>query len=267
MRGFTTIFSLLIGTLASASVPPKIESHFENLRGCFLLYNLKAKKLEAVYGEENCKMRLTACSTFKIPLALMAIDSGVIDENSKFKWDGSKNEIGSWNQDQTTPTWMKYSVVWVSQQITPKLGAKKINDYLQKFRYGNKDMSGGIYESWLTKKGTLKISAFEQLEFMLEFWQELLPVKKKAFETTKNIAFIEKSPNGFELHGKTGSGFLGHDDSRRIGWFVSHIGGNGKDYIAITSITDKVSPKEKSYGGMQAREITKAILKDYGLWN
>jgi hypothetical protein len=39
---------------------------------------------------------------------------------------------------------MKESVLWVSQDITEKLGMDKILDGLNVFSYGNQDMTGGL---------------------------------------------------------------------------------------------------------------------------
>lgn len=50
---------------------------------------------------------------------------------------------------------MQFSVVWVSQEITQKIGLNKIKNYLKDFDYGNQDFSGdkernnGLTEAWL----------------------------------------------------------------------------------------------------------------------
>jgi len=53
----------------------------------------------------------------------MAFDAGILkDEGSGMKWDGTKTSRQEWNRDQTAASWMKYSVVWFSQRLTPQLG-------------------------------------------------------------------------------------------------------------------------------------------------
>ena len=250
------------------------KNYFITSDGCFLLYNLKTEKLELVVDEKNCKQRLTACSTFKFPLALMAFDSNVIeDENTKFKWDGVHRSIESWNQDQTALSWIRESVVWVSQQITPKLGAESIRSYLKKFNYGNQDMSAGLTSAWLTitktdsdsGKGSLKISAFEQLDFLKHFWKHEMPVSSLAWEKTNRVTFIQKSPSGFDFSGKTGSGYL-ENLKGEFGWFVGHIQGNGKEYVMVTNFIRNRPASDSTFPGPKAREITKQILNDRGLW-
>ncbi len=124
---------------------------FEKLDGCFLLYDMKSKDYIEEFNSARCRQQTAPCSTFKVPLAVMAFDAGVLkDEQTKFKWDGKKRSILTWNQDQTASSWMKESVVWYSQIITKKMGRKKVQAYLDKFQYGNHDFSGDIATAWLT---------------------------------------------------------------------------------------------------------------------
>jgi beta-lactamase class D len=268
---FTTCHSVP----AYADTPATGKDFFHGTQGCFLLYNLKSGQFEKVVGGPQCRRRLTACSTFKLPLALMALDAGVIqDENTTLKWDGVKRFNQAWNQDQTAATWIRNSVVWYSQWLTPRLGLKRIKSYLKTFHYGNEDFSDGLQQSWLTigsgdpsePTGSLKISAYEQVELMKNYWNEAFPLSKHAYEVTRKITYLETSGKGFELSGKTGSGFFGPHHDLRIGWFVSHVGGNDRNYIAVTSFTDRTPLKDPGYAGFQAREITKSILADLGLW-
>ena len=260
---------------AYPNTPATGKDYFRGTQGCFLLYNLKSGEFEKIIGNEQCRKRLTACSTFKLPLALMALDAGVIqDENTTLKWDGVRRSTQAWNQDQTAASWIKNSVVWYSQRLTPQLGLSQIKKYLKMFHYGNQDFSDGLQQSWLTigdgdpakHRGSLKISAYEQAEFMKNYWNESFPLSKHAYIVTRKITFLETSSKGFELSGKTGSGFLGPHHDLRIGWFISHVGGNSQSYIAVTSFTDVTPSKDPSYGGFRARDITKTILADLGLW-
>src|SRR6476659_4653951 len=69
-----------------------------------------------------CKKRMPPCSTFKLPLAAMSIDSGILDEKTILKWDKTPQKIKSWEQDADARTWLKESIVWFSQRLTPQLG-------------------------------------------------------------------------------------------------------------------------------------------------
>lgn len=263
------ILFLLLLISCSSGISTKM-NYFPDMRGCFLLYNLKTNTFDKVIGE-TCKERFPACSTFKIPLAIMAFDSGVLkNEKQILKWDGKKQFLEIWNKDHNAQTWMKESVVWFSQRITPILGEMKFQKYLNDFQYGNQDLSGGITQSWLTspseKTKKLAISAYEQVEFIKKLWTNQLPVSKRSMELTKNITYLETSPKGFRLSGKTGSNFFDINQTIHFGWFVSHLVKDDQEYIAVTNISDLKPSHSKFFGGFRAKEITKTILTNEGLW-
>lgn len=245
-------------------------NYFENAEGCFLLYNMKTDTFDKVVGEDNCKTPYTASSTFKVPLSVMAFDSKVLkDENEILKWDGKKDIREVANKDHNAKTWMSDSIVWFSQRLTPKIGKAKMQSYLDKFQYGNRDLSGGLTEAWHvspSKGGTLTITGYEQIEFMKKLWRDQLPASKRSMQITRDLTYLETSPNGYELHGKTGSNYFDTEKKVRLGWFISHIHKGKQEYIAVTNFRDLGPQNSGRYGGPHAKEITKKILADLNLW-
>lgn len=251
------------------TLPTWGKTYFTDTKGCFLLYNLKTKTFEKEMGGKECKEQLPPCSSFKIPLAVMAFDSGVLkDENQILKWDGTKHLRPEENQDLDAKSWLKYSVVWFSQKLTPQMGEKKFQKYLDDFNYGNKDLSTGITEAWIMppdSKKALKISPYEQVEFMEKLWTDTLPVSKRSMELTRKISFLETSPKGYALSGKTGSGIFPKNRKTHLGWFIAHLQKEDQQFIAVTRIIDLKSTNG-GYGGPRAKQLTKDILADLGLW-
>ncbi len=248
------------------------EELFRDLKACFIAYDLNTDKIVAERGGANCTERAPACSTFKVPLALMAFDSKVIaDESHSFKWDGVNHPISAWNQDQTATTWMKESVVWVSQTITPEIGVEKIAEYLKLFNYGNGDLSGGLTTAWLPMKSkgpgsaTLLISPNEQLEFMKGFWKQSFKISQDAYKKTKHLIQLESLPHGFFMSGKTGSGLVGERGRTRLGWFIGHVEGHGFQLLTIMKFLDSDAQSLKRPAGEQAKEMTLRILRANGL--
>lgn len=239
-------------------------------KGCFLLYDLKTEKFVVEKGN-TCKEEIVACSTFKVPLAVMAFDSGVLkDEKQVLKWDGTKyTMVEAWNGDHNAETWMKNSVVWFSQRLTPMMGQKRTQEYLTKFEYGNKDLSAGLTDAWIEKPTapkTLAISPYGQIAFMKKLWQGTLPASQRAMLLTKKIMFLETSPKGFDLSGKTGSNF--YDDERKLhlGWFIAHVKKGEKEYLSVMNFSDVKPFEGKGFGGMRAKEMMKEYLAAEGLW-
>jgi len=254
----------------ACAAEPDFARLFAGRDGCFALYDVKANKLVVRYNPERCAKRVSPCSTFKVPLALMAFDRGVlVDENSAMKWDGKKSGRDAWDRDQTAATWMENSVVWFSQRLTPQLGIETVKSYLAGFDFGNQDMSGGLTTAWL--ESSMTISPDEQLRFWEKFWREELPVSKHAFAMTKKITLVDTSASGWTLHGKTGSGATGAGGPRQkivlgLGWYVGHVGKGDREYVFVTNYSDRVRSSDTRPGGWVARDIAKKILTEMGLY-
>jgi len=271
MKKWLLVLFVFVNTGISFAQKDAALQYFDGMDSCFLLYNMKTQAFEKVIGERRCRERLSPCSTFKVPLAVMAFDSAALkDEGQILKWDGKINTREVANHDQNAKTWMKDSIVWFSQRLTPQIGEKKLKDYLQAFHYGNEDMSAGIAQAWLiqpdAKGPALKVSGYEQVDFLKALWTGTLPVSQRALQMTKDITYLETSPNGFRLNGKTGSSYYSNGGNKRLGWFIAHIDNGVKEYIVVTNFSDVIDNKESAYGGVKAKEITKKILIDQGLW-
>ena len=56
---------------------------------------------ETVVGGDECDRRTLPASTFKIPHALIALDTGVVSDSTTMKWDGTKQDFPAWERDHT----------------------------------------------------------------------------------------------------------------------------------------------------------------------
>jgi len=175
---------------------------------------------ETLVRQGDCGRRVTPASTFKIAISLMGYDSAFLKDaqfpalpfrDGYVDWGGA-----DWRQPTDPTRWMKYSVVWFSQQVTQSLGEARFQRYVDEFQYGNKDLSGdpgkhnGLTKAWINS--SLKISPLEQLSFLRKVVNRQLPVTSHAFDSTSEITRIALLPNGWDLHGKTGTGSDGAYD-------------------------------------------------------
>lgn len=268
---------------AATLTPQEYTQQLKNYDACFILYDLNNQKIVSEYNPNNyCNQRIAADSTFKVALSLMAFNQGIINQKTVFTWDGKTRDLPQWNQNQTPSTWLKYSVVWVSQQITTQLGYARIKHYLAGFDYGNQDFSGdpgknnGLMYAWLGS--SLKISAVEQLNFLKAMLSNELPVNNDAVTYTKANMYQGKLDNGADYYGKTGAGRHGRNEREtnpsklRDGWFVGFIDNGSEHYIFVSNLTDKVpASSDKSYGipalsppgSAVLKPITIQLLNDY----
>lgn len=235
---------------------------YNKTTGCFLLYDVTNDQEIAFYNREKSKIRMAPDSTFKIALSLMAFDSKIINQDTKFSWDKVDRGLSLWNQDQTPQTWIRNSVVWVSQAITPKLGLDRIQRYLVSFDYGNKDFSGnpqrndGLTNAWL--ESSLKISPAEQVVFLKKLILRNLEVTKSAIQSTLDNMFLMESDKGTKIYGKTGAGFSS-DRSLQNGWFEGFaVTKEGHKYIFVSALTGALGNKLVS--SLKAKEIAFTLV-------
>jgi beta-lactamase class D len=158
-------------------------------------------------------------STFKIPHALIALETGVVADTDKevIRWDGVVREIEPWNRDHTLRTAMQYSVVPVFQQVASRIGAERMKKFVDAFDYGNRDIGGALDRFWLD--GALRISALEQIEFLKRFHGGDLPVSKRSLMLVKDILTVEKTDDA-TIHFKTGA--FAKDGKLVFGWLVGY---------------------------------------------
>lgn len=146
--------------------------------------------------------RFLPASTFKVPAALIALDTGVVRDahGDVFPHDGEPFIVPACNADQTLASALPRSCVPVFAKIGRMIGDDRLAPALRAFGYGNAAASGA-YPYWL--RGNLRIAALEQIAFMDRLRREALPVSVAAMRMVTEIIEIERSGD-FVLRGKTG---------------------------------------------------------------
>ncbi|RFB33148.1 class D beta-lactamase [Brevibacillus sp. VP] len=220
--------------------------------GTFILREVKTLRTY-VFNEERAKTQQAPQSTFKIANALIGLQTGAVeDENTVKQWNGKKWSRTSWNQDHTLASAMRESVVWYYQAMARDIGKNRMQEWLDKIGYGNKDISGGIDQFWINS--SLRISPLEEVEFLSKLVNETLPFDKGVMRTVKQLIFLEESGD-HALYGKMGGSI-----EPPFGWFVGFVVKKDRTYIFATNM-DGIG----SNPNQQAKETTLRILKSIGL--
>lgn len=210
----------------------------------------------------DCNTAWTPQSTFKVALSVMGFDSHLLQDASSPSWSLPKGEepyISACNNDHVPRTWIRDSCLWYSRILTQKLGMKKFRNYVQKFTYGNQDLSGekgknnGLTQAWVT--ASLKISPEAQTEFLEKLVEGRLPASKLAQARTREIMFIQELTGGWKLYGKTGNGNQvdqqGNKTELQHGWFVGYMEKNRRTIVFANHIVDQ--QKQKTFASLRAR--------------
>jgi beta-lactamase class D len=177
-----------------------------------------------VSDEDRAERAILPASTFKIPNSIIALETGVVSDPDRdvFKWDGVKRAFPGWNQDHTLRSAIAASAVPVYQEIARKIAPERMQQYVDAFDYGNRNIGGGIDRFWLT--GDLRISPLQQIRFLDKLRRGALPASKRAQDLTCDILPVTKSGNSL-IRAKTG--LVGMDDrtvtdsgKSSVGWLV-----------------------------------------------
>lgn len=167
-----------------------------------------------VVNPERAAERLSPASTFKVPHALFALDAGVIeDEVEVIPWDGLERDVPAWNQDQTLRSALRYSTVWAFQRLARQIGGERERDYLGAIEYGNAALGDDVETFWLD--GSLRISAYEQVDFLERLYAMALPFDEADQRLVKDI-MINEAGRDWILRAK--SGWDGE-----VGWWIGWV--------------------------------------------
>ena len=117
--------------------------------GTFVGYKVDDYLIVASDKVRSGEAKLPA-STFKIPNSVIALETGVVADPDKdiFKWDGVTRSIEAWNKDHTLRSAIAVSAVPVYQEIARRIGAERMQKYLDLLDYGNRDIGDGIDQFW-----------------------------------------------------------------------------------------------------------------------
>lgn len=224
MRSVAVLF---LAACASASAKPPVEKQWAD--GCFMMRTADGTLIES--DRKRCAQPRRPFSTFKIPNALIALDAGVLDgADAQMTWDKTrvpdeKKYLDSWRKPHTLRTGLAVSAVPHFRTLALQIGEDKMRAGLEKLKYGNRDISGGLDKFWLG--GGLRISAAEQLAFVDALANGTLDVSDHAQAVLAEITVLARSKSAV-LHGKTGSGPIEHGKGGWLVWQVGWIENAGK---------------------------------------
>lgn len=224
-------WAVLLAALSGITLAPRAQ---EALRACVVV--IDAGKADRWSGSaEECATRLSPASTYKIPHALIGLETRAVTATTIEKWDGTAYpNQAKWNTDHTVLSAMRPSVLWFFQRMAPRIGADRAREWLERFDYGNRDTSGPVTTYWVN--GTLRISPDEQLAFLKKFYDGALPVARVHLDQVKGSMFqapgtVENARGvhqldaqwrpGMRLSSKTGASTI--ESGQSVSWLVGEL--------------------------------------------
>ncbi|MBU2708420.1 class D beta-lactamase [Zooshikella marina] len=260
-KTFKTKINLLIGTailLTSfsswATEDAKLSSIFNKykINGTLVISSANGKTTY-IHNKKRANKAFLPASTFKIPNTLIGLQEGAIKANNHlFKWDGEDKGWKIWNQNHTLKSALQNSCIWCYQEVAQDIGRLKYQQHLYKMSYGNQKL-GDLTTFWLN--GDLRITAYQEVEFLKKLYAEALPYKKEYQRKTKDIMIVENTPT-YTLYGKTGW-VMKEEKGMDIGWFVGFVKTKAAVWFYAINI-DLIKSTDRQYRQKIVKEALKA---------
>lgn len=217
----------------------------------------------------ECEVRTAPASTFKIPHALIALQSGVISADEVVRWDGTAHRFDTWRRDHTVDSAIKWSVLPFFQRTAQLLGGERMREGLKALQYAADTFDGDVRTFWLN--GDLVVSPAEQLTFLQRLFAGRLPM------TAANSAVVANAlrmPNGrillaagshpFSLdwptttivHAKTGNTQV---RGEYVSWLVGALELEGTRYVFAARARSRARLEATAGADVARRGFNKAL--------
>jgi beta-lactamase class D len=195
------------------------------INGTMVIQSLDGK-VQFIHNNKRAKEQLMPGETFEIPLTLIALSTGAIENKEDvIRWDGRDKGSPKWNRDQTLESAFATSCQWYFQNVALSVGERRLGSYLRKIDYGNKSLKYDVTMCWFD--GRLEISALGQIEFLEKYYKNKLPHSKSEMElVTEMIPVIKTS--SYTLRGRKG---IVKSILPNIGWYIGFVETTGKVYF------------------------------------
>lgn len=230
---------------------------------CTFVLLSEAEDRYQVINSLRANTRYTPASTFKIANSLIALDTGAlsgIDVELRVDLD-SYPEEDWWQPAWATTTYdlrgaFQNSVYPIYRSIASNIGESAMSQYLDRFDYGNQDISSGLDSFWVA--GSVEISAMEQVGFLQRLHHNSVGLQQSTLDGLREIMLVEET-DAYRLFGKTGAALLA--DGNVQFWYVGFVEkATGVHYFAF-NMQRPPSPQNA-----QLRiELSRAYLREFGI--
>lgn len=230
---------------------------------CFMLQALDGSK-PVVSDRAECNVKASPASTFKVPHALIALETGVVkDPLAMVAWDGSEQPYDVWKRDHSLDSSMKWSVLWFYRRTAAAIGRERMLASLKKLGYGSDTYEGEQTSFWVN--GELVVSPAEQLTYLRRMYRYELPAARANVEAVKAAMRMPEGavtmargthpfPVAGVVHAKSGNTTVAGE---RVSWLVGHLARGGKEYVFVARKRGSASLPGTAGADLALRELKK----------
>jgi beta-lactamase class D len=227
------------------------------LKGCILISHQHTFYSNDFQGAQKGQL---PASTFKILNSIIGLELGLIkDTTTIFPWNGQPQMNPNWESDLKLKDAFQLSCVPCYRELARQIGLTNMIKYTEIFNYGNLTIdTSNLDLFWLM--GDSKISPFEQIQFLRQFYEHDFSIKENTYNTLKYI-LLRESTAAYSLYGKTGwSTDHEHDNT----WFVGFVETRDKTVYFATNL-EPTENTDMTNMAQNRIELTEQALHYIGL--
>ena len=229
-----------VAAVAQSGAPKDALAPADALSGkaaCFIVHDLSTGKPLTAVGGARCAKRLPPCQTFDIPLALLALDGGLLfDERTTRR--RARAAAPDEPRDATLGDAFSRPLDWFFDELAEKLKPDDVRAFLQKSAYGDAAFASGVF--WRGSPGSLTISTEEQIAVLTKLYRGQLPASVYAMDVVRGLLVIARTAEvAVSARGGTCAGAT---------WIVGEVAKEGKAYVyalgAEGTLVEGEAPRE-----------------------
>lgn len=176
----------------------------EGIKNAGIILRNHAHDAVDYYNLSRDTAHVMPASTFKIMLSLVALELGVVqDDKFVIPWNGQASGKPEWDKDLTLREAFAVSSEPYFKEVARKIGAVRLQHYLDTVRYGNQKMGDSVATCWTDN--TLQISADEQVGLMKKLYFNQLPFTDRSQRIVRSL-MLRGTEGNRKMYYKTGWG-------------------------------------------------------------
>ena len=201
----------------------------------------RAGEADRVSDPRECGVATAPASTFKIPHALIALQTGVVTPETVVEYDGTPRDFETWRRDHTLESSIRWSVYPFFQHTARLIGRDRMKRSLGSLGYAADTFDGELTTFWNT--GDLVVTPIEQIAFLRRLVGGKLPIDARHVAAVRQAlrmpagqitnaagthAFALDWPRDAGVYAKTGNTLV---DGERVSWLVGWVTAGGVDTV------------------------------------
>ena len=230
--------------------------------GVFVLKR-DGRAAQIVHGDARADAAVRPASTFKVLVALVALETGTLRDGAEVvPWNGKRYaDRPEWERDMALREAMQTSSESFFGVLANRIGRERLATWVQRLQYGNGRIGDAPARAW--HDGVLTISARQQVDFVDRLRRGALPISPAHIAAVK-AAMASGEIDGRTLYTKTGT----HFDAGGTGnaWWIGWVEGGKAPAASFALGIDFQSVDDNAKRAALGKRVAlgKQLLRDSG---